>query len=168
MELSDTLKITARGDREIVITRVFDAPRHLVFEAYTQPELLKRWLLGPPGWSMVICEVDLKVGGAYRYGWRHADGRGLVMHGVYREILPPERIVCTEIMEGCYDESVVSTVLVEKAGKTTLTTVSRYDSSGTRDTVLKSGMERGVRASCDRLEGMLASHAVQGSWQAGG
>jgi len=66
MSDSSTLKITARGDREIVMTRVFDAPRHLVFEAFTKPELLKRWLLGPPGWSMPVCEIDLRVGGRYR------------------------------------------------------------------------------------------------------
>src|SRR5690242_19263272 len=97
--MTDTkaLKLTTSGDREIVMTRSFDAPRTLVFDAWTRPELLKRWLLGPPGWSMIVCDVDLKVGGAYRYVWRHDDkGTEMGMGGVYREIVAPERIVSTE------------------------------------------------------------------------
>ena len=92
-----TLKIAAHGDREIVMTRVFDAPRNLVFDAFTKPELVKRWLLGPPGWTMPVCEIDLKVGGAYRYFWRQSDGTEMGMRGVYREIIPPERVVPVQI-----------------------------------------------------------------------
>ena len=96
------LKLTTRGDREIVLTRVFQAPRSLVFKAMTTPELAKRWLLGPPGWSMVNCEIDLKVGGVFRYEWCNADGATMGMHGVYREIVPSERIVNTESFDfGC-------------------------------------------------------------------
>src|SRR5947199_8947203 len=97
MKSTGILTVVARGDREIVLTRVFDAPRRLVFDALTKPELVRRWLLGPPGWSMVVCEIDLKVGGAYRYVWRHdRDGSEFGMRGVYREIVPPERLVNTE------------------------------------------------------------------------
>ena len=91
------LKLTTRGDREIVITRAFDAPRKLVFDALTKPELIKQWLLGPDGWSMPVCEIDLKVGGKYRYVWRRdKDGTEMGMGGVYREIVAPERVVATE------------------------------------------------------------------------
>ena len=82
--------------RELLITRVFDAPRNLVFDAWTKPELVRRWLLGPPGWTMPVCEIDLRVGGACRYLWRNADGTEMGMRGVIREIVPPERLVATE------------------------------------------------------------------------
>src|SRR3982075_1294051 len=97
MKYTATLKLTTRGDREIVMTRVFDARGALVFDAFTKPELVKRWLLGPPGWSMPVCEIDLRVGGKYRYVWRRdSDGTDMGMGGVYREIVAPERIVATE------------------------------------------------------------------------
>jgi uncharacterized protein YndB with AHSA1/START domain len=102
MNDTGSLKVTTPTDREIVITRVFDAPRALVFDAMSKSELLKRWLLGPPGWAMVDCENDLKVGGAFRHVWRKADGAEMAMRGVYREVVRPERIVRTEIFElGC-------------------------------------------------------------------
>src|SRR3990172_6633378 len=91
------LKITAATEREIVMTRVFAAPRQLVFDAHTKPELVKRWLLGPDGWSMPVCDIDLRVGGKYRYVWRRdRDGTEMGMGGVFREIVPPELIVATE------------------------------------------------------------------------
>ena len=155
MGSTSALKVSTPSDREIILTRVFNAPRHLVFEAFTKPELLQRWLLGPPGWAMVICEVDLRVGGAYRYLWRHSSGRELGMHGVYREISPPGRLVCTELMEGFPSESVVSSEFVEQGGKTTFTASVLYASREVRDTVIKSGMERGAGASYDRLEELL-------------
>jgi len=97
MKSTGTLQINTPSEREIAMTRVFDAPRNLVFEAFTKPELIKRWLLGPDGWSMPVCEVDLKVGGKYRYVWRRdSDGTEMGMGGVYREIATPERIVATE------------------------------------------------------------------------
>src|SRR5690606_13837593 len=99
MKQPGTLKITAQGEREIVMTRVFEAPRHLVFDAFTKPELLKRWLLGPDGWTMPVCEVDLRVGGAYRFVWRGRDGTEMGVRGVYREVVPPERIVHTETFD---------------------------------------------------------------------
>jgi uncharacterized protein YndB with AHSA1/START domain len=152
------LKLAIRGDREIVITRAFDAPRKLVFDAFTKPELVKQWLLGPDGWSMPVCEIDLKVGGKYRYVWRRdKDGTEMGMGGVYREIVAPERIVATEKFDQSWypGEAVGTFVLAEQAGKTTLTETILYESREARDGVLKSGMEKGVVASYDRLEKLL-------------
>src|SRR5579872_2950338 len=122
MKNAGKLKITTPTDREIVMTRVFDAPRHLVFAAWTRPELLKRWLLGPPGWSMPVCEIDLRVGGKYRYVWRQdSDGTEMGMGGVYREIVKPERIVATEKFDQSWyeGEAVGTTLLAEQGGRTT-------------------------------------------------
>lgn len=154
-----TLKLTAHGDREIVITRVFDAPRTLVFDAFTKPELVRRWLLGPPGWSMPVCEIDLRVGGSFRYVWRHANGNEMGMGGVYREIVVPERLVATEKFDQSWypGEAVGTIVLLEQSGKTTLTQTVLYDSNQAREVVLKSPMERGVSASYDRLADLLLS-----------
>ena len=154
MKNTETLKVTASGDREIVMTRVFDAPRHLVFDACTKPELVQRWLLGPDGWSMPVCEIDLRVGGKYRYVWRRdRDGTEMGMGGVYREIVAPERIVATEKFDESWypGEAVGTLVLVEQSGKTTLTQTMLYESRESRDAVLKSPMESGVAASYDRL-----------------
>jgi len=97
MKNRENFSLTTRGDREIVMTREFDAPSKLVFDAFTKPELVRQWLLGPPGWSMPVCEIDLRVGGAYRYVWRHTTkGNEMGMGGVYREIAAPARIVATE------------------------------------------------------------------------
>jgi uncharacterized protein YndB with AHSA1/START domain len=152
------LKLTTRGDREIVITRAFDAPRKLVFDAFTKPGLVKQWLLGPDGWSMPVCEIDLKVGGKYRYVWRRdKDGTEMGMGGVYREIVAPERIVATEKFDQSWypGEALGTFVLIEQAGKTTLTQTVLYESREARDGVLKSGMEKGVVASYDRLAKLL-------------
>jgi uncharacterized protein YndB with AHSA1/START domain len=153
MQDSGKLKVTAAGDREIVMTRSFDAPRELVFAAYTRPELLKRWLGVYGGWSMAVCEVDLRVGGAYRWVWRGPDGAEMGMGGVYREIVPNERIVCTEKFDQAWypGEAVGTVVLAEQGGKTTLTTTILYESKEARDAVLQSPMEQGVAASYDRL-----------------
>ena len=152
------LKLTTHGDREIVITRAFDAPRKLVFDALTKPKLVKRWLLGPDGWSMPVCEIDLKVGGKYRYVWqRDKDGTEMGMGGVYREIVAPERLVATERFDQAWypGEAVGTFVLAEQGGKTTLTQTILYESREARDAVLKSQMEKGVVASYDRLAKLL-------------
>jgi len=160
MKNSSTFNITAHGDREIVVTRVFDAPRQLVFDAYTKPELVKTWLLGPDGWSMPVCEIDLRVGGKYRYVWRN-DGNGneMGMGGIYREIVRPDRIVATERFDEAWypGEAVDTIVMVERDGKTTLTQTILYDSRETRDAVMKSPMEHGMAATYDRLEKVLPS-----------
>jgi uncharacterized protein YndB with AHSA1/START domain len=154
-----TLQITTPSEREIVMSRVFDAPRSLVFDAWTTPELLKRWLGVRGGWSMVVCEVDLRVGGAYRFVWRGPDGAEMGMGGVYREIVPPERLVATESFDDPWypGEALDTTVLVEEGGKTTATTTVLYESEEIRDAVLESGMARGVAESYDVLAEYLAS-----------
>jgi len=155
MKGSGQFKVSARGDREIVMTRVFDAPRAVVFAAHTLPALVRRWLLGPAGWSMPICDIDLRVGGRYRHVLRRdADGKEMGWGGVYREIVPPERIVATESFDDpWYQGEALTTIdLVERGGRTTLTTTTLFVSSEARDAVLKSGMETGVAVSYDRLE----------------
>ena len=165
MKNPGNLKLTTQGDREIVMTRALDAPRRLVFDAFTKPELVKHWLLGPPGWSMPICEIDLRVGGVYRYVWRRdSDGSEMGMGGVYREIVAPERLVATEKFDQAWypGEAVGTTVLVEQDGKTTITQTVLYQSREARDAALKSGMERGVAASYDRLAELVASLGTPG------
>ena len=159
---SDTMTVTTPTDREIAMTRVFDAPRKLVFDALTTPDLVRRWMLGPDGWTMPVCEIDLRVGGAYRYVWRNAKGKEMTMTGMYREVVPHERLVGTETFDDPWyeGEAISTTVLTEQNGKTTLTATVRYDSKAIRDAVLESGMERGVAVSYDRLEAILASAAA--------
>ncbi len=155
-----TLKLTTPSDREIAMTRVFDAPRTLVYDAHTNPDLVRQWLLGPPGWSMPVCEMDVRVGGTYRWEWRKdKDGTTMGMGGVYREVMAPERLVTTERFDEAWypGESLNTLVLVETGGRTTLTQTMRYESREARDAVIKSGMEKGVTASYDRLDELLAS-----------
>jgi len=162
MSKPGTLRVTTPSDREIAMTRAFDAPRRLVFHCLTKPELLKRWGLGPPGWSLVVCEIDLRVGGAWRFVMHGPDGTEMGMRGVYREIVRAERIVQTESFDDPWypGEALNTTVLAEEAGETTLTIRLLYDSQEIRDAVLKSGMERGVAEGYDRLAGLLDSLRV--------
>jgi uncharacterized protein YndB with AHSA1/START domain len=142
------------------MTREFNAPRRLLFDAFTKPELVKQWLLGPPGWSMPVCEIDLKVGGKYRYVWRQdSDGTEMGMGGVYREIVAPERLVSTEKFDEAWypGEAVGTIVLSEQSGKTTVTQTILYESREARDAILKTGMEKGLAASYERLADTLAS-----------
>ena len=152
------MTIDAPGEREIVMTRVFDAPRQLVYEAFTKPELVSRWLTGPAGWTMPVCEIDLTVGGRYRYVWKNADGKQMSSHGVYQEIAPGERVVATEQFDDPWypGQAVGTTTFVEVGGRTTVTMSVQYDSRETRDMVLKTGMETGVAYSFDQLEQILA------------
>jgi uncharacterized protein YndB with AHSA1/START domain len=165
MKNTGSLKVTTPTDQEIVLTRVFDAPRHLVFDAFSKPEVLKRWF-GPRGWSMPICEVDLRVGGGFRFVLRGPDGKDMGMRGVYREIAPPERSVHLESFDDYPGESQVTAVFVEQEGKTTLTATVLYPSKEVRDIVLKSGMEHGAAESYDKLAELLASPEAQGNSQA--
>ena len=150
---SDTFKVSTPSDREIRLTRVFGAPRHLVFEAMTKPEHIRRWWgCLAEGYSVPVCEVDLRPGGRWHFVNRHPKGEA-GFHGVYREITPPERLVFTEIYEPFPDtESVVTAVFTDENGKTRLTVTSLYPSLDVRDMVLKSGMEKGAAISYDRLE----------------
>jgi uncharacterized protein YndB with AHSA1/START domain len=146
--------VTTPSDREIRVTRTFDAPRELVFECHTRPELLKRWLLGPPGWTMPVCEVDLRVGGKYLYTWRNdADGSEFSIGGVHREIVPPERIVTLESFMG--DEALNTLTLEEKDGRTTLVQTMQFENREKRDQALKTGMTDGMATSYDRLEALM-------------
>ncbi len=166
-----TLQLTTPTEREIAMTRVFNAPRKLVFDAFTKPELVKRWLLGPPGWSMPVCEIDLKAGGKYRYVWRRdSDSTEMGVSGVFREVLPPERLVHTERFDQAWypGEALVTTALAEQGGKTTVTMTMRLESREARDAVLKSGMEKGVAVSYDRLAELLASLPARGKEKGAG
>jgi uncharacterized protein YndB with AHSA1/START domain len=160
------LQVTTPSGREIVLTRVFDAPRRLVFDALTKPELLKRWFYGPDGWSLAVCEIDLRVGGRYRYLWRHLrTGEEMGAGGLFREIVAPERLVATEQFDESWypGEALATTVLVERGGKTTLTQTMFYESREARDAVLKTPMDQGVAAGYDRLAGVLATMATDRS-----
>jgi len=153
-----TLKFNAQGEREIAMTRVFDAPRALVYDAFCKPELFKRWLLGPPGWSLPVCEIDMRVGGAMRFVWRAPDGKEMGMRGVYREIVPQERVVYSEVFDDWpTTESLVTTAWAEQGAKTTLTITIRYPSREIRDAIAATGMEQAVAANYERLEDLLAS-----------
>jgi uncharacterized protein YndB with AHSA1/START domain len=168
MQNAQALKLTTRGDREIILTRVFDAPRHLVFDAFTKPALVKQWLLGPPGWSMPVCEIDLRVGGAYRYVWRQdSGGAEMGTRGVFREVIAPERIVSTEAFDQAWypGECLNTTTFAEHAGKTTLTLALLYESREARDLILKTPMEKGVAMSYDRLAALLTSLPASASQQ---
>jgi uncharacterized protein YndB with AHSA1/START domain len=160
MMQTERLMVTTPSEREIAMSRVFDAPRHLVFDAYTKPELLQRWLGVFGGWSFKVCEVDLKVGGRYRFVWTK-DGHDMGMGGTYREIARNERIVSDERFDDPWYEgqAVATTTFVEKAGRTTLVMAVRYDSQAIRDAVLQSPMEQGVAASFDVLAGLLSKPA---------
>ena len=154
-----SLEITLPSEREIRFTRSFAAPRPLVFDAYTRPELVRRWLLGPPGWTMPVCEIDLRVGGAYRYVWRKDPGIEMGMGGRYLEIVAPQRISCTEQFDDpWYEGEAVGTIeLTESGGRTVLTHTIRYVSQAVRDAVLKTPMESGMRAGYDLLDQLLRS-----------
>jgi uncharacterized protein YndB with AHSA1/START domain len=164
MTNTGSLKVTTPSDLEIVITRAFDAPRTLVWEAMSKPELIKQWLFGPPGWSMVVCDDDPRVGGEFRWGWSGPDGAEMALHGVYKELTPPKRIVRTEIFDfGCNaqgGEQLCTLVLTEKDDKTNLTLTILYPSREARDGAIASGMEHGVAAGYDRLEEMLIATAT--------
>ena len=158
------VEVTTPSDREITVVRVFNAPRELIWDCHTKPELVKRWMLGPPGWSMPVCEIDLRVGGTYRYVWRNINnGNEMGMGGVYREVAAPERIVATEKFdESWYPGGAVSTfVITEQGGTTTVTQTILYDSREAREAVLKSPMESGVTAGFNRLEELLESLKTQ-------
>ena len=156
MPNAGTLKVTTPSDREIVLTRVFDAPRRLVFDAFSKPELLRRWF-GPRGWTLAVCEVDHRVGGAFRFLLRRPDGMEMGIRGVYREIVPPERSVHVEYYDDYPGESLVTAVFVEHDGRTTFTATVLYPSREVRDAVIRAGMEHGAAESYDKLAELLAA-----------
>lgn len=152
---SPALSVTMAGERELKITRVFDAPRALVWEAHTSPEHLPRWMLGPPGWTMPVCEMDLRPGGAWHKVWRHADGQEMEMRGVYKEVVPPERFVSIESWGGDWPETVNTITFTEEDGRTTISITILYPSKEAREAAMETGMTKGMEMTYDRLAAHL-------------
>jgi uncharacterized protein YndB with AHSA1/START domain len=149
---SGTAVVTLPADTQILITREFNAPRHLVFKAWTTPELIRRWWNADRG-TVTIADVDLRVGGAWRYVMTANGGFEVAFHGEYREIIPDERIVSTEIYEGAPEAEAVTTLtLTESGGRTTLTLLVQHTSQEHRDLHINSGMEDGMQDALDLLE----------------
>lgn len=159
MTSANKVKVTTPSDLEIAVERKFNSPRKLVFEAFTKPELVKRWLFGPDEWPMVECKIDLRVGGAYRYVWRNKEKGDMGLSGVYREITPPTRIVHTEKFDQGWPggDVVVTTVFVEQGGQTIVTATVLCSSKEARDGALKSGMIGGWSRCYERLDTLLAA-----------
>lgn len=157
------LKIETKGERELLMSRSFNAPKYLVFECFTKPELLKRWLYGPEGWSLAECEIDFRVGGKYRYLWKFLE-KGTLMGagGEYKEIQAPDRFVCTEAFDEAWypGESLLTNSFTEKDGKTVFLLTILYESREARDIVVKSPMEGGANQSYDRLANLVESLAA--------
>lgn len=139
------------SDREIQVTRTFDAPRPLVFAAWTEPEHLKRWMTGPDGWTMPVCEVDLRAGGRYRYVYRGPDGMEMQLTGGFSEVSPPERVVASESWGPEWPETVNTIEFTEHGDRTTVTLTMLFTTMEGRDAALASGMDQGMAASYDRL-----------------
>ena len=154
-----TLTVTTPSDCEVRITRVFDAPRPMVFDCWTVPELLKGWLHGPDGWWLEICQIDLRVGGAARYVWHHRDGQVMGMSATYREIVRPSRIVATELFDQDWTggETLGTVIFSEVNDKTLLTQTILYASQAARDGALGTGMTGGMGESYAKLDAYLAS-----------
>ena len=161
MASTGALEVTTPSDTQIRITREFAAPRRLVYDAYTKPELRKRWLGGMPGWVWVECEMDVRVGGHFRWLWRGPEGEEMGMRGEYREVVPLERIVNTERFDQAwYDGGAIEMVVfTERAGRTTVTTTVEYESKETRDGVLQTPMAEGMEMGYRMLDEVLAADA---------
>jgi len=160
----DSFKVTTPSDREVLIERDFNAPRDLVFDAFTKPELVRRWLLGPEGWTMPVCEIDLRVGGSYRYVWhKESTDHRMGMGGVFREVVRPEKLVATEKFDDAWypGEAVNTTLFDEKRGITKGRLTVLYQSQEARETATRSGMEQGMIVGYNRLEELLASIATK-------
>lgn len=154
-----TMTVTLSGDRAVVMTREFDAPRQMVWDAMSKPELIRKWMLGPPGWTMTVCDDDARVGGTFVWSWRGPAGEELTIRGVNHEIVPPERGVRTEVMEmggAPLGEQHATLVLKEVGQKTQMTLTLVYASPEARAGALGSGMEHGMNAGYERLDALLA------------
>jgi uncharacterized protein YndB with AHSA1/START domain len=158
------LQVSTPNDTSILMTRTFNAPRKLVWEAMTAPANIRRWMFSPPGWTMTTCEGEPRVGGTYRWAWNDEKGSpALLIHGVIKEVVPYERFVHTEIMEmGCggpVGELVATIELSEKNGVTQMRMTLAFDSKEARDGALASGMEHGMEAGYQQLDAMLAQQS---------
>ena len=150
---------TTPTDKEVVITRVVDAPRRLVFDAWTNPKHIPQWMTGPEGWSMPVCEIDLRPGGSWHYVWRKADGSEMPMSGAVKEVAAPERLVTTESWGPEWPETLNTLVLTESGGRTTVTLTILYPSKEARDAALQTGMKGGMDESFARLDALLPTLA---------
>jgi uncharacterized protein YndB with AHSA1/START domain len=158
MSKASTLTVSMPSEREALITRELDAPRHLVYDAWTKPELLKRWLYGPEKWTLAVCDMDVRPGGKIRWVWRDPDGKDMGLRGVYREVVPNERLVHTELFDEDWTggETLVTITFPEKDGKTTCAMTVRYSSTEARDAALKTGMTEGMEWGFARLDKIFA------------
>ncbi|MBP7569989.1 MAG: SRPBCC family protein [Acidobacteria bacterium] len=151
-----TTEFTTPSDRELVAVRFVDAPRTLVWDVHTKPEHVRKWMLGPDGWSMPVCEIDLRPGGRWRYVYRKDDGsEQFELGGEFREIVPPERLVHTEAWGGDFAEALDTLVLTEKDGRTTITTTILFPDKEARDRAMGTGMTEGWAQSYDKLDEVL-------------
>ena len=159
--MAHTLKLTTPSDNELRLTRSFDAPRPLVFDCWTKPELVRRWMTGPDGWAFVVCDIDLRVGGSYRYVWRNLAGTDMGLRGVYREIETPQRLVSNELFDQDWTggETLCTVVFTQQGKTTTATTTVLYASMEARNGAMQSGMEQGMATGFDRLEAVLTTLA---------
>ena len=159
--MPNPIAVTYPSANAVTVTREFDAPADLVFACHIKPQLLQRWLLGPDGWSMPVCEVAAEVGGTYRYIWRNkADGSEFGFTGVFREVEVPTRVVHTESMIGQPGEALVTTTFTPHGKRTTLSVTMAFDSEAMRDQVLATGMTDGMAISYDRMDELLAEGAA--------
>src|SRR5687767_13613672 len=159
----DKAQVTLPSEREVKVVRSFKAPRALVYRAYTEPELVRRWMLGPPGWSMPVCEMDVRVGGTYRWRWRSDDNANeFGFSGTFREVQPPSRLVHTEAYDpgtlgggSPGNDAIVTVTLTEESGVTTVTTLIDFGSKETRDAAVATGMTDGMEQSYQLLDRLL-------------
>jgi uncharacterized protein YndB with AHSA1/START domain len=158
MSSAGKLQITTPNDLEVTMTRVFDAPRQMVFDAFTKPQIVKRWMYGFEDWRLDVCEFDLRPGGKLRYEWKHVDGNVMGLGGVFREVMPPEKLVHTELFDEDWTggETLVTTTFIEQAGKTTVSMTVRYASQEARDAAVKTGMAQGMEVGYERLDKIFA------------
>jgi uncharacterized protein YndB with AHSA1/START domain len=156
----DSFKVSTPHDRAIEIRRDFGAPCQLVYDAFTKPELVRRWLLGPEGWSMPVCDIDLRVGGGYRYVWRKAGVKDMGMGGIFREVAAASRLVATEKFDDAwYPGEAINTTVFEPIGDLTRITITvLYQSKEAREIASRSGMETGMVAGFNRLEQIVAQN----------
>jgi len=162
----DTAQVTLPSEREVQVTRSFRAPRALVYRAYTEPELVRQWMLGPPGWSMPVCEMDVRVGGRYRWRWRSDEnGREFGFSGTFRELQPPAKIVHTEAYDpGTMgdghpsDDAIVTVTFRDEEDRTTVTTLIDFGSKDARDAAVATGMTDGMELSYQLLDRLLDAH----------
>ena len=156
---SEGATVSLPSDTEIVITRSFDAPRALVYEAWTNPKHTRRWMSGPDGWTMTVCEVDLRPGGLSRFVWENADGQSMEMTGEYLEVVPPERFVSIKSFGDDLPPMTITHEFKEEAGKTTVSMTMRYPSKEARDAALQTGMDEGMEIGFQRLDALLTTLA---------